>query len=152
MCNRNENGAGHHRSTRLRSIRQSAVPKHHIDAVEWYARLLVNDLRKGRVRASSNILRAAVDRDAPIGVELDVCGAGQPHSYPTGSSNTPAENFAIASHRSDARCALLPAELLCANLKTLPIMPRGEGNVLLFILFGIVQNAELHWIDLQLIR
>ena len=50
--------------------------------------------------------------------------------------------FAVAPHRADLRRAPFPAEFLCAHFKAFAKMPRRERHLLVFVFFGVVQNAQ----------
>ena len=94
---------------------------------------VVHYLRKDRVGAGADILRAAANGDAPIGVEFHRCRAWQAHRHPTCAGKSPAKDLAVAPHRADLRRAAFPSEFLRAHFKTFAEMPRRKRHLLVFI-------------------
>jgi hypothetical protein len=105
-----------------------------------------------RVGAGADILRSGQAAGRAVLNQFDGSFGGGAGCDPGTGSHTPAERHAIALHGTDARRALAPAELLSAGGQAFRKMPRGEGLAGALILLGLIHQAQLNGIDLELKR
>src|SRR5580704_9612097 len=126
------------------------ITEHHLDLVVGNACLIADDLRKDSVSAGANILSSAGDPGRAIVTKLNAGFAAHALGDPGAAGNTPPQNEAVFLHGSDLWSAPRPAEFLRAYVEALHHVTGREGQIETFIFLGLIQDAQLDRIHVEL--
>jgi hypothetical protein len=138
---------GHHRATGQRSWRQTGIADHHGNLVERDPGQIGDHLGQDGVGARADILRRRRYASGPIAMQFDDHIRGLSPRRPRSRCDTPTDHQAVATHRTDRRGAILPAELVSAECQAFLEMSRRERHVPAFVHGGLVDQPQLERID-----
>ena len=111
---------------------------------------LGSGLRKDGVGSGADVLRADADVDAAVGQDADDGGGGRASGSVVGGGHAVADELVAFAMLAGLRGAFGPAEALGGLGVALAEMFAGPGAALAGIFFGVVDEAKLDGVDVEL--